>query len=213
MDAKSLKKLNRRELLELMVKISEQNEVLELENQSLKAQLENRRLTAREVGSLAQASLEATDLFIAADTAAKVYLENIVRIERETQERSNKLLEETLIECINMRAEAGFGPEELMPPSWRNQVQDPATGAAQSAASALVGETAAQEFLAAGAAPEAGLVDSLVDETVPSEVVDGGAFAAAEGAAEVSGTEAAGAAEVAEAPVKKGLFGRLKKNS
>ena len=111
MDAKSIKKLNRRELLEVMVKISEENE-------ELRAEIENRKLSAREVGSLAQASLDASNYFVAAENAAKLYLENIVRIERETKERSSKLLEETLAECINMRAEAGFNAEQLVPPTW-----------------------------------------------------------------------------------------------
>lgn len=118
MDAKSLKRLNRRELLELMVQISEENEALTKENEGMKAELESRKLSAREVGSLAQASLEASNYFLAAENAAQLYLENIARMEKETKARSEKLLEETLEECIQMRARAGFSPEELVPEAW-----------------------------------------------------------------------------------------------
>ena len=118
MDAKSLKKLNRRELLELMVQISEENEVLTRDNEVMKAELENRQISAREVGSLAQASLEANNYFIAAEQAAKLYLENVSRIEQEAKTRSSELLEETLAECIKMRAASGFPEDQLVPEGW-----------------------------------------------------------------------------------------------
>ena len=118
MDAKSLKKLNRRELLELMVQISEENEALAHENEVLKAELDNRKLSAREVGSLAQAALDANNFFIAAEKSAQLYVENIARMEQETKERCSQLLEEALAESITKRADAGFPSDNLIPASW-----------------------------------------------------------------------------------------------
>ena len=209
MDAKSLKKLNRRELLEVMVKISEENEELSRENEELKAELENRKLSAKEVGSLAQASLEANNYFVAAENAAKLYLENIVRIERETKERSSKLLEETLADCINKRAEAGFSAEQLIPPSWgaagsiemelAQDAQKNATPAKFESQAAESAEGSTQEEIAVSPEGE-----------VPAETLPG-----LEAGAEVvaAGEDTADVAEAAPKKEKKGLFGRKKKSS
>lgn len=183
MDAKSLKRLNRRELLELMVQISEENEALTQENEILKSEIENRKLSAREVGSLAHASLEANNFFVAAENAAKLYLENIMRMEQETQARSERLLEETLEECIRMRARAGFGPDELIPEAWNTPAPAPA---------APLNEDTSQDASAAEQAAEA----AEATEDVPTEV------------AQQASEEAPSEAPKKE---KRGFFGRKKK--
>ncbi|MBQ9067991.1 MAG: hypothetical protein IJ131_02865 [Eggerthellaceae bacterium] len=94
MDAKSLKKLNRRELLEILVQLSEQNDELKEENESLKARLADRKIDAQEVGSIAQAALEANGYFKAAEEAAQQYLENIARIQSETEAECQAMLDE-----------------------------------------------------------------------------------------------------------------------
>ena len=235
MDAKSLKKLNRRELLELMVQISEENEVLARENEVLKAEIENRKLSAKEIGSLAQASLDANNYFVAAENAAKLYLENIARIEQETKERSSKLLEETLAECINMRAAAGFSADDLVPPAWGAEgaietrlAQEEQQRAAESAAlkQQIEGETAvpATEVSAAeGVDLQAGegAEDAPAEGAAGASVSDGASEqdAASQEASsqEAPEEEAAQASEggplhAAPEKKKKGLFGFKKKS-
>ena len=94
MDAKSLKKLNRRELLEILVQLSEQNDELRQQNEALQARLEDRRISAGEVGSIAEAALAANGYFEAAEKAAAQYLENIARIQAETEAECKAMLEE-----------------------------------------------------------------------------------------------------------------------
>ena len=235
MDAKSLKKLNRRELLELMVQISEENEVLARENEVLKAEIENRKLSAKEIGSLAQASLDANNYFVAAENAAKLYLENIARIEQETKERSSKLLEETLAECINMRAAAGFSADDLVPPTWGTEgametqlAQEEQQRAAEAAAirqriegeaTGLAAEASAEETVPAPAGGE----DSASAGEVTTEVsIVGGTHAKDAASQEASSQEApeeeaaqaseGGPLHAAPEKKKKGLFGFKKKS-
>lgn len=161
MDAKSLKKLNRRELLEVMVQISEQNETLEQENEVLKSQLNDRKLSAKEVGTLAHAALDANGYFLSADKAAKQYLENVVRLEEETKLRCSRLLEETLEECIRLRAQAGVAQDQLVPSEW-----------------------AAGPEAATGVKAAASNATAVADGTVSA--ADAGIQAAANGEAEIS---------------------------
>lgn len=118
MDSKDLKKLNRRELLELLVQVSETNEQLRTELDQLKDQLEQRRLSAPEVGTLAEAALVANNFFVDADRAAKQFTENLFMLEQATKERCTSMLKETLDECMQMRKEAGFPDDQLVPERW-----------------------------------------------------------------------------------------------
>lgn len=77
MTEKELKKLNRSELLELLLEQCRRNEQLEQELEETKKQLESKQLTISECGSLAEASLALTGIFNEAQKAADLYLENI----------------------------------------------------------------------------------------------------------------------------------------
>lgn len=79
---KSLKKLNRLELLELMVKLSEANDALIAENRQLKQALSVRPSISRatKVGSIAELALQTNGFFEAAQRAADDYLREIKRM-------------------------------------------------------------------------------------------------------------------------------------
>lgn len=76
---KSLKKLSRLELLELMVKLSEDNDALMSENMGLRQALDERpRMPqAAKVGSIAEFALQTNGFFEAAQHAADDYLREI----------------------------------------------------------------------------------------------------------------------------------------
>lgn len=76
----SLKKLNRIELLEILVAQSRQIEELEQENARLKEQLQSRKIEMENVGSLADAAVQISRVLEAAQNAAELYLENIRRM-------------------------------------------------------------------------------------------------------------------------------------
>lgn len=83
---KEYKRLSRLDLLDLLVEESRKNQKLEEEIQSLKKQLEDRRILLEESGSIAEAALRINEVFAAADAAAKQYLDNIKRMNGEESE-------------------------------------------------------------------------------------------------------------------------------
>lgn len=72
-----LKKLNRKQLLELMLEQSKRIDQLEQELEQAREELENRRIIAEKAGSIAEASLQLNKVFEAAQLAADQYLENV----------------------------------------------------------------------------------------------------------------------------------------
>ena len=85
MSNKSLSKLSRSELLDLLYEQEKRLEDLEKENGELKAELEDRRVKIAKVGSIAEASLALTGIFAEAQKAVDRYLDNIQGIVREKQ--------------------------------------------------------------------------------------------------------------------------------
>ncbi len=80
MTEKELKKLNRAELLEIMLAQQTELEKLQAELAEARAELENREIKLRELGSIAEASIGLTDVFTEAQKAADLYLQNVYRV-------------------------------------------------------------------------------------------------------------------------------------
>lgn len=70
MTTKELRRLSRRQLLQMLIGQME-------ENQRLRRKLEDRKLVMEESGSLAEAALRISGVFEAADRAAQIYLESV----------------------------------------------------------------------------------------------------------------------------------------
>lgn len=79
-DVSDLKKLSRKELLELLIDQVKENDDLIKELNSYKKELKRRKLIIENAGSLAEASLEIFEVFQKADEAAKLYLENVKKV-------------------------------------------------------------------------------------------------------------------------------------
>lgn len=86
MTERELRKLSRLDLLELLVRQVEENERLRAELKQAQEQLESRELMLENAGSIAQASLQISRVFEAAQMAADVYLENVRRMARDASE-------------------------------------------------------------------------------------------------------------------------------
>ena len=74
---RELRKLSRKDLLELLVSQSREREALQAELEQVKAALEDRQLQIERAGSIAEAALQINGIFDAAQAAAQQYLENI----------------------------------------------------------------------------------------------------------------------------------------
>ncbi len=83
MDFSDLKKLSRKELLELLIDQVKENENLKKELEDCRKELERREIVIDNAGSLAEASLEIFDIFKKADEAAKLYLDNVRSFSKE----------------------------------------------------------------------------------------------------------------------------------
>lgn len=117
MTEKELRKLNRRDLLEMLIMQAKRTE--ELQNQLTEAtkQLEDRELTVNNAGSMAEAALKLNGIFEAADAAAAQYIKSVSdgdavitappeTLLRESEEiindakaKAQKMLDETEAKC------------------------------------------------------------------------------------------------------------------
>lgn len=85
MTDKQLKKLSRRELLEMLIAQTRRTETLEKKLAEAERQLQDRNLTISEAGSLADAVIKLNGVMEAAQNAAQQYLDNAKRMEQEAQ--------------------------------------------------------------------------------------------------------------------------------
>ena len=87
-----LKRLSRSELLELLLAQTRQTELLTKKLEQAEKMLADRQLRMEKAGDIAHAALEINGVMEAAQAAAKQYLDNIIRMERETKLRCEKML-------------------------------------------------------------------------------------------------------------------------
>lgn len=79
MTDKELRKLNRAELLEMLIEQIEENEKLRSQLDEAYQKLSDRNIIIENSGSIAEAALRLNGIFEAAEKAAEQYLENIKR--------------------------------------------------------------------------------------------------------------------------------------
>ena len=85
MTDRELRKLSRAELLELLLEESRENERLRAQLQEMNEKLADRAIRIERAGSIAEAALQLNGVFQAAEEAAAQYLENVRRLEEQTQ--------------------------------------------------------------------------------------------------------------------------------
>lgn len=107
---KELKKLNRKELLELLLEQTKRIEELENEIDNLNKKLESKKVIFKNAGSLADAALQLSGIFSVAQEAADIYLSNIKDLkekeEKEIENLKNKMLKEAARKCKKREKEA-----------------------------------------------------------------------------------------------------------
>ncbi len=95
MTEKELKKLNRQELLEILLMQSKKIDRLEAQLSSAQQKLDNKIITVTNAGSIAEASIALNNIFGNAQSTADQYLENI-----------RLMQEQTMAECEQKKIEA-----------------------------------------------------------------------------------------------------------
>lgn len=106
MTEKELKKLNRAELLELLLLQTKETERLQRKLEKVEAELSDRQLQIQNAGDLAHAVLEINGVMEAAQTAAQQYLDNIIQMETEAKLRCEKMLDDARKEAAKIRESA-----------------------------------------------------------------------------------------------------------
>lgn len=87
MTDKELKRLNRSELLQILLEQSIEIEKLQQQLAAAQQALAQREVKIAEAGTLAEAALRLNTIFADADAAAALYLDNIRRLEAEYKEK------------------------------------------------------------------------------------------------------------------------------
>lgn len=86
MTDKELRRLNRRQLLEMLIAAAEENEHLRSALEQAQSELNSRRILLERSGSMAEAALRLNGVFEAADSAARQYLTNVRAMAEENRE-------------------------------------------------------------------------------------------------------------------------------
>ena len=86
MTDKELRRMNRRELLKMLITEAEENMRLRTELEQARTILADRRILLEESGSMAEAAVRINGVLEAADKAAQQYLENIRRMAEQKEE-------------------------------------------------------------------------------------------------------------------------------
>ena len=87
MTDKELKRLSRTELLELLLEQTRERERLEQRLEEAERQLADRQIRLEKAGDIAHAALEINGVMEAAQAAARQYLHNVEKLEKETRQR------------------------------------------------------------------------------------------------------------------------------
>ncbi len=93
MDEKQMRKLSRYQLLELLIMQTERADALEKQVAELEERLNEKEIRISALGSIAEASLQLSGVFEAAQKAANIYLDNAMRKADEIEAAAKKRAE------------------------------------------------------------------------------------------------------------------------
>lgn len=121
MTDKELRKLRRGELLDLLIYQTEQNRKLREQLDSANDALARRNIAIEKSGSMAEASVLISEVFESADRAAKLYLENIEKRKRETDDACKEKLAQAEREAKDIVAGANADFVPVQSPDEKNE--------------------------------------------------------------------------------------------
>ncbi len=108
MTDKELRKLNRTELLEMLLAQIKENEALRAEVADLTAKVEDRTLAMRDIGSIAEAALTVNGVFTAAQNAADQYLATVMEMNKGTEKRCHDMIDKTRAYCDKLQSDTFY---------------------------------------------------------------------------------------------------------
>ena len=91
---KDIKRLSRRELVDIIYQLKTNEQEMQNELESLKKELEDKRIRISEAGSIADAAMSVTNVFSTAQMTADLYLREISLMKEDTEKACAKKIEE-----------------------------------------------------------------------------------------------------------------------
>ena len=116
MTERELRKLSRADLLELLIAQRRENEQLRCILDQTQAQLADRTIQIDKAGSIAEASLQLSGIFNAAQDSCQHYMESIRMMSERQSQFCLKMEQETREKCDRMVAEAEMKSQQC----WEN---------------------------------------------------------------------------------------------
>ena len=116
MTERELRRLSRTDLLELLLAQRRENEQLRCILDETQSQLADRTIKIDKAGSIAEASLQLSGIFTAAQDSCQYYLENVKLLSERQAKVCQQMEEETKQKCERMVAEAELKSQQC----WEN---------------------------------------------------------------------------------------------
>lgn len=106
MVSKELKKLSRRELVDIIYQMKKNEQQMQEEIASLQEALQDKRIRIEEAGSIAEAATSVANVFTSAQKAADLYLQEIACMKQETEAACKKMVEDAQRTAAKILADA-----------------------------------------------------------------------------------------------------------
>lgn len=94
MISKELKRLSRRELVDIIYQLKKNEEQMREQIAALEAELQDRRIHLSVAGSIAEAATDITGIFSVAQSTADLYLREISSMKEDAEKECEKMIEE-----------------------------------------------------------------------------------------------------------------------
>lgn len=108
MTDKELKRLSRRELLEMLIAQGKQLQTLQKKLDDAEAALRKKEITINQAGSIAEAALRLNGVFEAAEAACAQYIENIQALNQRQQEIGTRMEKKSAAGAKKIKMEHGY---------------------------------------------------------------------------------------------------------
>ena len=116
---KDLKRLSRRELVDVIYQMKKNEEQLQEKIVSLEEALEEKRIRLSSAGSIAEAAVDITNVFSAAQSTADIYLQEIQTMRENADKECKRMIEDAKVKVEKILS-AGNKQKEYMDAHYRN---------------------------------------------------------------------------------------------
>lgn len=112
MVSKELRRLSRRELIDIIYQMKKNEQQMQAEIASLQEALQDRQIRISVAGSIAEAAVSITNVFSAAQLSADLYLQEISRMKQETEAECRRIIAEAQRKAAEISSDSTNSFEE-----------------------------------------------------------------------------------------------------